>query len=40
MADRPRIKLPKEAKKGDVIEIKTLIRSAFSFVRSNQLSNI
>jgi sulfur-oxidizing protein SoxZ len=25
MADRPRIKLPKEAKKGDVIEIKTLI---------------
>jgi sulfur-oxidizing protein SoxZ len=25
MAEKPRIKLPKEAKKGDVIEIKTLI---------------
>jgi len=25
MADKPRIKLPKEAKKGEVIEIKTLV---------------
>jgi sulfur-oxidizing protein SoxZ len=25
MAEKPRLKLPKEAKKGDVIEIKTLI---------------
>ena len=25
MADKPRLKLPKEAKKGDVIEIKTLM---------------
>jgi sulfur-oxidizing protein SoxZ len=25
MADKPRIKLPKEARKGDVIQIKTLI---------------
>ena len=26
MADKPRLKLPKEAKKGDVIEIKTLVQ--------------
>ena len=25
MADKPRLKLPKEAKKGDIIEIKTLM---------------
>jgi sulfur-oxidizing protein SoxZ len=26
MADKPRLKLPKEAKKGDIIEIKTLVQ--------------